>query len=212
MKISIIGSGRVGTALAKGLKRAGHDIVLGVRDMLEARHQPLKADGFAVTSTAAAVAEAELVVLATPWEATLDLVRGLDLEGKTIIDTTNPVAFGPAGLQLVPLDAPSGAEAIAAAAPGAFVFKTLNQVGAEIMQNAGKASAPPLMLVSGDDATRKATVVSLVRDLGFDARDAGGTTAARHLESLAFLWIGQAIAGPLGRQFAFAAVPWTASS
>lgn len=210
MNIAIIGTGRVGSALAKGLKRAGHDIVLGVRDPQESRHQSLTADGFTVTSTVSAIARTDIVVLATPWESTLELVRALDLQGKTIIDTTNPVVFGSAGVRLVPVDAPSAAEAIAAAAPGAFVFKTLNQVAAEIMQNAGHASQSPLMFVAGDDGGRKGTVLSLVRDLGFDARDAGGIDAARHLESLAVLWIGQALAGPFGRHFAFAAVPWMA--
>lgn len=212
MKIAIIGSGRVGTALARASQRAGHDIVFGVRDVRNSKHAALTASGFGVASVADSVAAQDVVILATPWAATLDLVRTLELNGKTIIDTTNPIAFGPSGLQLLPLDAPSGAEAVAAACTEAFVFKTLNQVGAEIMQSAGSTSQQPLMFVAGDDAARKVVVLSLVRDLGFDVRDAGGISAARHLESLAVLWIGQAVAGPLGRHYAFAAVPWTASS
>ena len=63
---------------------------------------------------------------------------------------------------------------MAALAPGASVFKTLNQTGFANMQHAGDFTAlPAAMYVAGDDAARKPTVLALVSDLGFEAIDAG---------------------------------------
>ena len=207
MKIGIIGAGSVGGALATAFRKAGHDVVAGVRDAGSDRHGALRASGVKVGSVVEAAAQA-VVVLATPWAETLSLVRDLDLAGKTVIDTTNPIAFGAGGMRVIATAAASAAEDIAAAAPGAFVFKTLNQVGAQVMGAADGAGVRPVMFAAGDDAVRKKEVLALVADIGFDARDAGGLSQARHLESFAVLWIGQAIKGPMGRNFAFAAVPW----
>ena len=63
---------------------------------------------------------------------------------------------------------------------------------------------PPTMFVAGDDAGRKAVVLGLVRDLGFEAIDAGPLANSRLLEAFAMLWIEQALARGAGRRFAFA--------
>lgn len=207
MQIGIIGAGSVGKALAHAFNNSGHEVSIGVRDPEADRHGTLRAGGATIVSVAEAATHT-IVVLATPWDQTIDLVRDLDLAGKTIIDTTNPIAFGPGGMRVIATETPSAAEDIAKAAPGASVFKTLNQVGAQVMGAAQGAGVRPLMFAAGDSATRKKEVLSLVADIGFDARDAGVLSAAHHLESLALLWIGQAISGPMGRNFALAAVPW----
>lgn len=207
MNIGIIGAGSVGKALASAWREAGHTIIVGVRDPQNDRHGAMRAGGVAVSSVAEAVSQ-DIVVLATPWAQTIALIEELNLANKTIIDATNPIGFEPGGVRMLSTQTPSAGEDIAAAAPGAHVFKTLNQVGAQIMGAAHNTAARPLMFVAGDDAQRKQTVLALVDNLGFDARDAGGLSAARHLESLALLWIGQAMRGPMGRNFALAAAPW----
>jgi hypothetical protein len=208
MDIGILGAGNVGAALATAWRRAGRAVAVGVRGPDDPRFDDLRARGVAICAVAEA-ARAPVIVIATPWAVTLDVVRSLDLAGKTVIDATNPLRFGPDGVSLLELPEGSGGQAVDAAAPGAFVFKSLNQTGAEIMADATRAALPPLMFVAGEDVARKAQVLALVADLSFDARDAGGLGNARHLESFAVLWIAQAFSGhPLGRHFAFAAAPW----
>jgi predicted dinucleotide-binding enzyme len=51
---------------------------------------------------------------------------------------------------------------------GAAVFKTLNQTGAENMADAGRFETKPAMFVAGDDATKKPTLMQLIRDLAFE--------------------------------------------
>ncbi len=139
----------------------------------------------------------------SPWSAARAALASCgDLAGKTIVDCTNPLLPNLAGLE-VGLTT-SGAEQLAAAARGAFVFKAFNQTGAENMQDQRGYAAPLAMFVAGDDAPRKATVLQLARDAGFDAIDAGPLTAARLLEPLAMLWIHLAFRMGRGRDFGFA--------
>jgi predicted dinucleotide-binding enzyme len=111
-----------------------------------------------------AVHGAEVVVLAMPWSGARELVSSLasELTGRILIDCTNPLTRGPDGLALAFGHDSSGAEEIARLAPGAHVFKTLNQTGAENIVDAGSYHPRPAMFVAGDDADAKARVLELV--------------------------------------------------
>ncbi|KUF11725.1 hypothetical protein AVJ23_03830 [Pseudoponticoccus marisrubri] len=83
-------------------------------------------------------------------------------------------------------------------------MKCFNQIGAEFIDDAGKLSGTPVMFAAGDDAAAKNIALSLATDAGFEAVDGGPLSNARHLESLAMIWIWSALKGPLGRTFGFA--------
>lgn len=197
MRIAIIGKGDVGTALGHAWARAGHTVVWGVRRPGGPQDLPVPE----------AVAAAEAVVLAVPWSAVDAVLSSAgDLAGRILIDCTNPLAVRDGRLSLAIGHDTSGGETVAARAPGAAVFKTLNQVGAEILGDAGAFATPPVMFVAGDDAALKPAVLALVRDLGFEAVDGGPLRNARLLEPLALLWIDQALVRGAGRDFAFARI------
>ena len=197
MKIAIIGKGNVGSAIGDGWAAAGHAVAYGVK----------APSGPAEAETARAAAEADVVAIATPWAAVADVVAAAGgLEGKTVIDCTNPLAVVEGRLQLAIGHTTSGGEKLAGLAPKAFVFKTLNQSGAENLGGAAAFATKPVMFVAGDDAARKPAVLGLVRDLGFEAVDAGPLANSRLLEAFAMLWIDQALVRGAGRRFAFARV------
>ncbi len=197
MRIAIIGKGNVGQAIGGGWAAAGHAVTYGSRTP----SAPDEAD------TAAAAAAADVVAVATPFAAVADVVAAASgLKGKTVIDCTNPLAMIDGRLQLAIGHTTSGGEKLAALAPEAFVFKTLNQTGYEVLGGAKAFSTPPAMFVAGDDATRKTVVLGLVRDLGFEAIDAGPLVNSRLVEAFAMLWIDQALVRGGGRRFAFARV------
>jgi predicted dinucleotide-binding enzyme len=206
MKIAIIGTGNVGGALARGLSRAGHQIVLGVRDRAKT------ADLARVTKAEArppaeAAAAGDVVILALPWGAAEAAVKSLGgLEGKVVIDCMNPLAMRNGALGLDRGFETSAGETVAGWIPKARLVKTLNQVGAEMMvDNAGLAHRP-VMFLAGDDTAAKVTVSGLLTDLGFEPLDAGDLTKARILEPFAMVWINQALFRGKGRDWAFAAV------
>lgn len=191
MKIAIIGTGNVGSALARGFGRAGHEVILGSRRPEDEEVRALAAAaGDAAARPAEAAGRAEVVVLAVPWEAAQAAVEGLgDLDGKLLVDATNPLGPG-----LVLVAEPSGGELVARWARGARVVKAFNSIGAEVMESADRFDPPPVLFLAGDDGDAKETVALLAAELGFDPVDAGPLQRARHLEHLAVLWIHRAIA------------------
>ncbi len=196
MRIAILGAGNVGGALGKAWARKDHAIRYGVRDPAHAKYREAAtaAGGARIASVAEAARDADALVLAVPFPAVdAALAAAGDLSGRLVIDVTNPLRMGGSGLELALGFDGSGAEHVAAKAPGAAVFKTLNQVGYEVMANTAGYAAPPVMFVAGDDAARKPAVMGLVSDLGFNAVDAGPLRVARLLEPFAMLWIHMAL-------------------
>lgn len=206
MRIAIIGTGNVGGAIARGLRGKGHSVVLGARDPAGAAALAAET-GAQVAPPAEAAKDAEIVILALPWGAAEEAVRGLgDLTGTAVVDCMNPIGRTAGGMGLMVGHSTSGGEIVQGWLPGAQVVKTLNQVGAEIMAGATRLPHPPVMFMAGDDAGAKAKVGRMLTDLGFEALDAGDLTKARLLEPFGMVWINQAILRGKGRKWAFAAV------
>jgi predicted dinucleotide-binding enzyme len=204
MRIAIIGAGNVGAAVGRNWARHGHAVSFGLRDPASPKYAAL-GDVGALMLPAEAVAAAEAVLIATPWQQTEAALAGLgSLAGKLVLDATNPLTMTPAGLGLAFGHSVSGGERIAAWAPGAAVFKALNTTGADTLGDPAGYAAQPVMFVAGDDAVRKPAAMALVGDLGFEAVDAGPLSNARLLEAHAMLWIDLAMKRGLGRGFAFA--------
>lgn len=215
MKIAIIGAGNVGGALGLGWARCGHAIRFGVANPSDPKHMAAADAANAVSpkktvsleTVTDAARDANAVVLAVPWDAIPDVMSriGPHLNGKLVLDATNPLVFGPQGLQLAVGFSTSGGEEIAKQAPGAALFKTMNQVGFAVMPDTNGYPVAPTMFVAGDDEARKPQAMALVRDLGFDAVDAGPLSIARLLEPYAMLWIDQAVnrGAPANNAFAF---------
>ena len=209
MKIAIIGAGSVGSALGDNWARKGHEILFGVRDPADNKHAALATrERIEVTTVTAAAGEGEVVILATPWPAVEQVLTELgDLEGKVLIDCTNPLGMTDAGLALTTGFTTSGGELVAQWAQNARVVKSFNQVGAEIMKDPGGFAHPPVMFVAGDDEAAKAVATNLLTDLGFEPFDAGALHQARLLEPFAMVWINQSLLRGKGRDWAFAALP-----
>jgi len=204
MKIAVIGTGSVGGTLGRRWAELGHSVCFGVRDVADADAKALvgKIKGDArLASVRDAAKDAEVVVLATPYAANGAAVAAAgDLAGKILIDVTNPIS---ANFTLAVGHTTSGAEETAKLAPGARVFKAMNQVGFEVMANPAFAAGKPVMFVAGDDAAGKKVVLDLVSTLGFEAIDAGELVIARLLEPYAMLWIHLMARRNMGRNFAF---------
>jgi predicted dinucleotide-binding enzyme len=137
MRIGIIGAGSVGGTLARAWASTGHRVALATRMPDDPKLATL-ALSIGPNGTAGAVPRvvehSEVVVLATPWTAVVEM-PGLpvDWSGKIVIDCTNPLRRDFTWLE----DdyEVSAAERIAAWAEGAAVFKTLNHTGANNMAN-----------------------------------------------------------------------------
>jgi len=204
MKLSILGAGNVGMALARALLRAGQPVTLGVPDP-KRYADAVAALGPQATLTRSddAVDRADVVILAVPYPAALAIAQArADWQGRVLVDATNPLAPGLSGLSLGTTT--SGAEQLAGLARGARVVKAFNSTGAENMADSRYPQGRPMMPVAGDDAAARQQVMALATLIGFDAVDMGPLTAARYLEPLAMVWIHLAFHQGQGRRFAFA--------
>lgn len=202
--VAVIGAGSVGFALGARFVAAGATVRFGVRDIDGVRAElPAPLTAAFVGTPADAATSADVIVVAVPAAAALDvLATAGPLDGKIIIDATNPLRWD-AGPVWAPPAAGSMAAAIAAAHPTTAVIKGFNHFGAEIQADPSLAHGAADAMFAGNDATAKERVMALARAMGFTARDAGPLRNASVLENLAVLWIHLATVGGAGRQIGF---------
>jgi hypothetical protein len=202
MKIAIIGAGNVGSTLGRAIAQAGHEVCYAVRNVDDAKHEPLR-DHARTASSREAVAWADVVLLTTPWAAAeAALADAGEFAGKPLLDATNPI--GP-GFRLTHGHTDSGAEQIARWAPSARVVKVFNTTGRENMERPRYADVRSLMLVAGDDDEACSIASTLAEQIGFEPLRVGNKLAdARLLEPFAMVWIKLSMTH--GREFALAVV------
>ncbi len=186
-KIGIIGIGKVGGALAKGLRRAGHEVrgvgkeKQGVRDTAD---------------------WGEVIILAVPFGALPEVAEtvGGAVDGKVVVDVSNALD---ADRNLALGFTTSGAEELQRRLPRAYVVKAFNTVFASTMETGRLGDERLSAFAAADDASARSTVLALAGDIGFDAIDAGPLRNARLLEPLGYLNIQLAFAQGLGPQIGF---------
>ena len=204
--ISILGTGRMATTLARCWLDKGNTVTLGSRHPEQARTRiGALGEHLEVTDFASACARAEVIALAIPWHAVSEVIAAAgDLEGKIIIDTTNP--WSPDGHHLAVAGDTSGAEEIARRARGAHVVKALNGIFWKNLRDPTFSGLPASMFYCGDDDSSKSTVAQLALQMGFDPIDCGSLPRARILESLGLLWARLAFEQGMGTDIAITLV------
>lgn len=190
MKIAIIGSGNVGGALAQRFVKAGHSVLVGAQFPLSDTNIKLATligeDRF--TNIESAVSQAEIIFLATPFQANEALLEKLKFNGKTLVDCTNPVGPGIShGLE----SKISGGEKVQQWAPDAHVVKAYTIYGFEnfLESSFPNYNVKPVMMIAGNNLEAKKQVSILNSDLGFETLDTGALDQALHLEHMTLLWV-----------------------
>jgi 8-hydroxy-5-deazaflavin:NADPH oxidoreductase len=194
MKIGVIGSGVVGQTLAAGLLKHGHEVEIGTRDPAKLKEWSAKNRGIKVKSFAEVANFGEVVVLAVAGQVALEalkLVGPKALQGKTVIDATNPIGGGPpvsGVLSFFTTHTDSLMERLQKAYPSAHFVKAFNSVGNGQMVNPHFAGGKPTMFICGNDPGAKRVVTQILDQFGWDAEDMGAVEAARAIEPLCMLW------------------------
>ncbi|OEO32639.1 oxidoreductase [Devosia insulae DS-56] len=180
---AILGLGNMGKGLAKRL--AGKtELVLGASNPAAATEFAASV-GATVTDYKSAVLAADIVVLALPYGAALELAGKLPLNGKIVVDISNPVKADFSGLAIG--HTTSAAEELQAAAPSAKLVKGYNTIFASLFDTPPSATANVPVFLAGNDAAAVDAVAELVKASGFAVEKVGGLDGARLVEPVGML-------------------------
>ena len=202
MRITVIGHGNVGGALAAGWARAGHQVTIGARDLTDAKLKALLQanPGIEAIGIAQAAQAAEVVVIAAVPPAVHEIADHIrsHVSEKIVIETMNSVSRLPDGY-------PDTYTALRALLPEADLVKCFNSTGFENMAHPDYGNGLHAdMFMAGGSLQAKAFTRQLALDLGFAAcHDFGGEQQVPLLEQFAFCWINLAFRQGLGRDFIF---------
>jgi predicted dinucleotide-binding enzyme len=187
--ISIIGSGNMAGAIGALALKGGNAVEIVGRDAAKAAALAQELGGGATTGTWGAAPAGDIVILAVLFESAVPVVNqfGNALDGKVIVDITNP--FNPSATGLAIPDDTSIAQMVAEAAPAsARVLKAFNTIFRAVLE----AGGPLDVFMAGDDAQAKARVSAFIESLGLRPRDAGDLNMAHWLEGAGLLSMGLA--------------------
>jgi 8-hydroxy-5-deazaflavin:NADPH oxidoreductase len=175
--IGLIGSGHIGSTVARLAIDAGHDVVLSnsrgpetLSDLVDQLGPHARAATAAEAATAGAI-----VVVTIPLRAYRE-VPVAPLRGKVVIDTNNyyPQRDG----HIVELDdrSTTSSELLQAHLPESHVVKAFNNINFGHLGSLQRPTGHPersVLAIAGDDETAKQTVVKFLGSIGYDAYDAG---------------------------------------
>jgi predicted dinucleotide-binding enzyme len=175
--LGLIGSGNIGSAIARLAVAAGYDVVLSNRrgpDSLAELVAELGPKARAATPAEAAAA-GDLVVVTVPLHA-YRTVPVAELRGKVVIDTNNYYPERDGNIAELDDESTTVSELLQAHLPDSFVVKGFNNIYSEHIPTLARPSGDPersALAIAGDDAEAKRTVTGFLDALGYDAYDAG---------------------------------------
>jgi 8-hydroxy-5-deazaflavin:NADPH oxidoreductase len=177
--VSILGSGKIGAALARRFAAKGIPVGIANRDSPEVLSALARELGATVRPQRVPDAlKADVIIFAIPFSSVPDATRDSNWEGKIVVDATNPRT-------VAEIRGRSSTADIAACVPGAAVVKAFNTLPAAVLSEDPQTPVGRRVLfLSGYDADATAAVRDLILRLGFAAvalgsPDAGGLQQQR---------------------------------
>jgi 8-hydroxy-5-deazaflavin:NADPH oxidoreductase len=172
-KVAVIGLGNIGQVVASNLAKSNRTFIAADRNVAKAKELSAKWGTSAQASDiATAVKDAEIIVLAIPFEAIGDFLKqnATNLEGKIIVDPSNPIAPDENGGFKKIIDADKSAGQINATflPKNAKLAKALGSLGAGSLAAAAyQKSEPATLFYATDDKTIDSQIEELIADNGF---------------------------------------------
>lgn len=180
--VGIIGAGDIGKAMAKQLAAAGIDVILSnSRGPASLAGAVAELGRHVRAGTVQQAAEADIVFFSVNWDRSEALLRSLNLEGRILIDATNPVILP--GFIPAELGGRNSSQVLRDWAKGARVVKAFNTLLASVLAADPETSGGRrVVFVSGDDAEAKAEVLQLIERLKFASIDLGSLEVGGYLQ------------------------------
>jgi predicted dinucleotide-binding enzyme len=201
MNITLIGAGNIGRTLGVKWAKAGHTVRLGARDpgspkLIDTLTALRAVDATATAMPiAAALAQAEVILLAIPGRAVDELLaeHGSALAGKTVIDAANTVGGGPM----------HHLASFRAHASEARAYRAFNTLGWENFENPVISGVQIDLFYCGPEGEAQRTMETLITDIGLRPVWVGDNDQIDAVDALTGLWFALALRRGRGRRLAF---------
>jgi predicted dinucleotide-binding enzyme len=170
MKIGIVGSGNVGSAVGGAWVKAGHEVMFSSLDIEQDKKLAARLGGGARAGTPReAAAFGTVLLISVPYKALPSVGKDLGelIKGKIIIDTSNPIVARDGDMAVAAREKGAGLSSMEFL-PGARIVRAFNAIGAARMAQAASSSERVGMPIAGDDQAAIATASSLIRDVGYE--------------------------------------------
>lgn len=194
VKVGILGSGDVGKVLAKGFLKNGYQVAIGSdhpEKLTEFKRENPKMETATFEEAAQSGDIVVVCVKGTVAEKIVEKVKR-HITGKTVIDTTNPIADAPPQngvLKYFTSLEESLMERLQTIAPDAQFVKAFNSIGSTLMVNPEFGDdTKPTMFICGNNDDAKKKVHEILEKFGFEVEDMGKVESARAIEPLCILW------------------------
>jgi predicted dinucleotide-binding enzyme len=193
-KVGILGSGDVGKTLAKGFLKHGYQVAIGTDHAEKLAEFKRENPQIETVTFEQAAQSGDIVVLCVKGTIAEKIIEKIKrhLSGKTVIDTTNPIADAPPEngvLKFFTSLEESLMERLQKIAPDAQFVKAFNSIGSGLMINPHfRDNSNPTMFICGNNDDAKRKVYEILEKFGFEIEDMGKAESARAIEPLCMLW------------------------
>ena len=193
-KVGILGSGDVGKTLAKGFLKHGYQVAIGTDHAEKLAEFKRENPQIETVTFEQAAQSGDIVVLCVKGTIAEKIIEKIKrhLSGKTVIDTTNPIADAPPEngvLKYFTSLEESLVERLQKIAPDAQFVKAFNSIGSALIINPDfRDNTKPTMFICGNNDDAKKKVYEILEKFGFEIEDMGKAESARAIEPLCMLW------------------------
>ncbi|MES2795716.1 MAG: NAD(P)-binding domain-containing protein [Bacteroidota bacterium] len=187
-KVAVIGLGNIGKTLAQNFVKGNRPVIIASRELEDANALAQELGNLATASeTGEAIKNADIIVLSVWFKTIQELFEqyGTELQGKIIIDPSNPIAPDEnGGFKKIIGEKESAGQLNATILPkGATLVKAFGTLGAASLANAAyQTPEKSVLFYATDDTKVDAEVEHLIKDNGFHAVKVGGLDQSIRIE------------------------------
>ena len=186
-KVAVIGLGNIGTAVATNLVKGNRTIIVADRTIEKAKTLSQKLGSLArPLDIASAIKESDIIIFAVWFSAVKELLKqyAMELQGKIIVDPSNPIAPDEkGGFKKIIGDKESAGEIIAELLPkNAKLAKALGTLGVASLSNAAFQKPANVLFYATDDTNINKDIEQLIRDNGFEPLRVGSIDQSIRIE------------------------------
>jgi 8-hydroxy-5-deazaflavin:NADPH oxidoreductase len=186
-KVAVIGLGHIGGTVASNLVKGNRPVIVADRTFAKAKELAQKLGSLAQPAEIpAAIKEADIIVLAIYFNPIQEFLKqyASELEGKIIVDPSNPIAPAEGGgFKKIIGENESAGQILSTQLPkGAKLAKALGTLGAATLGSAAHQTPANVLFYATDDTSINTEIEELIRDNGFEPVRLGGLDQSIRLE------------------------------